>query len=155
MSHFGGLALTKFRNPSYQRPACNILLASAQGFSLTHTHSSLIQGITKEGFHIDLTKRLIESYLDTKSIPHANRGYTWLRECIWLIVSGELPRNCKIYEAYEMIAEKYGTTWENVERGIRIAIRRGAIRSTGKPAHTTNKEFVMTAVDALADALAE
>lgn len=89
-----------------------------------------------------ISDKQISGKLDSKGINHGRVGYRYLMTALRLLLDQEADRE-KAVELYKKVAEKYeGVSWNQVERGIRLAIKKTNTK-------LTNKEFISRIYDEL------
>lgn len=89
-----------------------------------------------------ISKAQIIAYLDEHKFKHSNAGFPFIVDILAEMAVGKVDR-LNISKAYAIVAKRRETTKENVEKCVRLAIKRSSCYLK------TNKEFLCQAYDTL------
>lgn len=100
-----------------------------------------MQRLGKEDILSSVSNKAISDYITQKGIKHSSRAYVFLMCGIRALLDGKVDRY-RVSSVYDYTANQYQVTYEQVDRTIRIAVRRCNTPST-------NKEFLIRAMNEL------
>ena len=106
------------------------------------------------------TDELIINTLHKLGIPSHYKGFSYIKEIIYLLITGDSTSVNLSEDLYKRVAHKFNTTIFSVERSVRYAIEMGYSRAnygfqeelfqnSANPWNykQTNKEFLITVAD--------